>query len=108
MRDVPVAGKQWNASGENVLVADLLDNIEQEGPRTTLLSFAGVCLLVFLAFRRLRTSLDVVGSLTVGLAVDDGANVAAPVRSPSRPTSPPPQHRRSCRRSVPGCAPFRP
>ena len=73
VRDVPVAGKKWDATGENVIFADLLDNIEREGPRTTFLSFAGVFILVFVFFRRLRTSLEVVGTLTVGIVLMCGA-----------------------------------
>ncbi len=76
VREVPVGGKMWSASGENVIFADLLDNIEHEGPRTTFLSFAGVCLLVFLFFRRMRASLEVVGSLTVGVILMCGAATA--------------------------------
>jgi hypothetical protein len=108
VRGVPVNGRLVDATGENVIFADLLTDIETEGPRTTLLSFVGVCLLVFVFFRRIRTSLEVVGSLfvgvilmggvaaavglkinffnfivfpiTFGIAVDYGANVAARVR----------------------------
>jgi predicted RND superfamily exporter protein len=110
-RDVPVGGKLYDATGDKVIFADLLKDIEVEGPRTTFLSFAGVLLLVFIFFRNLRTSLEVVGSLTVGvilmcgvaaalglkinffnfivfpitfgIAVDYGANVAARVRERS-------------------------
>jgi predicted RND superfamily exporter protein len=107
-RGVPVNGKLYDATGDKVIFADLLKDIEVEGPRTTFLSFAGVLLLVFIFFRNLRTSLEVVGSLTVGvvlmcgvaaaiglkinffnfivfpitfgIAVDYGANVAARVK----------------------------
>ncbi len=107
LRDVPVGSETYEATGENVVLADLLKNIEAEGPRTTLLSFLGVCVLVFLFFRNVRTSLEVVGALfvgvvlmagtaallhikinffnfivypiTFGIAVDYGANVAARV-----------------------------
>ena len=73
VRDVQVGGKGWDATGENVIFADLLDNIDREGPRTTFLSFAGVFILVFIFFRRLRTSLEVVGTLTVGIILMCGA-----------------------------------
>jgi predicted RND superfamily exporter protein len=108
VRGVPVGNKVYDATGENVIFADLLTNIEHEGPRTTLLSFAGVCILVAIFFRHFRTSAEVMGSLfigvvlmcgvaalidlkinffnfivypiTFGIAVDYGANVAARAR----------------------------
>ena len=110
-RNIDINGKLYDATGDKVIFADLLKDIEVEGPRTTFLSFAGVLLLVFFFFRNLRTSLEVVGSLTVGvilmcgaaaalglkinffnfivfpitfgIAVDYGANVAARVRERS-------------------------
>jgi predicted RND superfamily exporter protein len=109
VRNVVIGGKGYEATGENVIVADLLADIEKEGPRTTLLSFAGVFALVFIFFRNLRTSAEVTGSLllgvvlmcgvastiglkinffnfivfpmTFGVAVDYSANVAARVRA---------------------------
>ena len=108
VRNVEVGGKMVDATGDKVIFADLLKDIEVEGPRTTFLSFAGVLLLVFVFFRNLRTSFEVVGSLTIGvilmcgvaaaiglkinffnfivfpitfgIAVDYGANVAARVK----------------------------
>jgi predicted RND superfamily exporter protein len=108
VRDVPVDDRTYDATGENVILADLLTDIEKEGPRTTAISFFGVCLLVFAYFRSIRLSLEVVVSLflgvvlmcgvaaaiglkinffnfivypvTFGIAVDYGANVAARVR----------------------------
>jgi len=108
VRNVEVGGKTVDATGDKVIFADLLKDIEVEGPRTTFLSLAGVMLLVFIFFRNLRTSIEVVGSLTIGvilmcgaaaliglkinffnfivfpitfgIAVDYGANVAARVR----------------------------
>ena len=105
VRGVQIGGKTYDATGENVIFADLLTNIDREGPRTAFLSFAGVCLLVLLFFRRLRTAAEVMGSLfigvvlmcgiaavvdlkinffnfivypiTFGIAVDYGANIAA-------------------------------
>ena len=107
-RNVVIDGKPYDATGENVILADLLRNIEVEGPRTTLISFFGVCALVLVFFRNLRTSLEIMGSLfvgvvlmagvatvlhlkinffnfvaypiTFGIAVDYGANVVARVR----------------------------
>lgn len=111
VRGVVVSGKPNDATGANVIFSDLLQDIEKEGPRTTFLSFFGVCLLVFLYFRKVRTSLEVVGSLfagiilmsgvaafigikinffnfivypiTFGIAIDYGANVAARVHERS-------------------------
>jgi predicted RND superfamily exporter protein len=76
VRDVKVDGKTYDATGENVIFADLLTDIEKEGPRTTLLSFAGVCILVFLFFRHLRTSIEVTGSLFLGVVLMCGAAAA--------------------------------
>jgi len=42
-RSVPVNGRTIDATGENVIFADLLRNIENEGPRAPGLSFVGVC-----------------------------------------------------------------
>lgn len=75
-RNIEIKGKPYDATGDKVIFADLLKDIEVEGPRTTFLSFAGVLLLVFLFFRNLRTSLEVVGSLTVGVILMCGAAAA--------------------------------
>src|SRR6266852_3071655 len=72
VRNVPVDGKRVDATGENVIFADLLTDIDKEGPRTTVLSFAGVFLLVIVFFRNVRTSVEVLGSLTVGVALMSG------------------------------------
>jgi predicted RND superfamily exporter protein len=72
VRNVPVDGKRVDATGENVIFADLLTDIDTEGPRTTLLSFTGVFLLVILFFRHVRTSVEVLASLTVGIALMSG------------------------------------
>jgi predicted RND superfamily exporter protein len=76
VRNVQIDGKKFDAIGENVIFADLLQNIDREGPRTTFFSFAGVLLLVFLFFRNVRTSLEVVGSLTVGVILMCGVAAA--------------------------------
>ena len=76
VRNVEIGGKIFDATGDKVIFADLLKDIEVEGPRTTFLSFAGVLLLVFIFFRNLRTSFEVVGSLTVGVILMCGAAAA--------------------------------
>ncbi len=109
VRGVEVDGERYDATGEAVVFADLLANIEREGPFTTVLSLVGVCLLVFLFTRRLSDTLFVNGALlagvvlmggiaavsglkinffnfvvypiTFGLAVDYGANVLARERA---------------------------
>jgi predicted exporter len=67
VRGVPVGNKVYDATGDKVIFADLLQDIEKEGPRTTFLSLAGVMILVIAFFRSLRNSYQVVGSLTVGV-----------------------------------------
>src|SRR5216683_942050 len=108
VRGVPVAGKTYDAAGADIVLADLLRDIETEGPRTTLFSLLGVCALVVVAFRTARERLLVIGTLisgvilmagaaalldlkinffnfivfpiTFGIAVDYGANVVARMR----------------------------
>jgi predicted RND superfamily exporter protein len=80
MRDVPAGGGRFDATGENVVLADLLKNIESEGPRTTLFSFLGVCALVLLFFRNLRTSVEVMGTLFVGVVLMAGAAVLTGIK----------------------------
>jgi len=69
VRGVPVGNQVYDATGDKVIFADLLKDIEVEGPRTTFLSFAGVLILVIAFFRSLRNSYQVVGSLTVGVVL---------------------------------------
>jgi predicted RND superfamily exporter protein len=75
VRNVPVKGKLYEAAGENVVFADLLQNIEHEGPVTTLLSLAGVFLLVVIFFRTARASLLVIASLIAGVILMGGVGV---------------------------------
>jgi len=75
VRNVPVDGKLYEAAGENVVFADLLQNIEREGPMTTFLSLAGVFILVVLFFRSTRASLLVIASLIAGVIVMGGVAV---------------------------------
>jgi predicted RND superfamily exporter protein len=67
VRGVRVGDKVYDATGDKVIFADLLQDIEKEGPRTTFLSLAGVMILVIAFFRSWRNSYQVVGSLTVGV-----------------------------------------
>lgn len=76
VRNVPVEGKLYDAAGENVIIADLLENIAREGPLTTLLSFVGVCILVVALFRSARASLLVLGTLVTGVILMGGVAVA--------------------------------
>jgi uncharacterized protein len=72
VRDIMVGGKSYDASGENVVFADLLKNIEHEGPVTTAGSLAGVCVLVLIFFRRLRESVEVIAALVTGVVLMGG------------------------------------
>jgi predicted RND superfamily exporter protein len=80
VRNVPVKGKLYEAAGENVVFADLLQNIEREGPVTTLLSLAGVFLLVLIFFRSARASMLVIASLIAGVILMGGAAVLLGLR----------------------------
>lgn len=76
VRNVPVDGKSYDATGENVVFADLLKNIETEGPRTTLGSLIGVCVLVAVFLRRWRMSVEVLTALIAGVILMGGAAAA--------------------------------
>ncbi len=72
VRGVPVDGTLYDATGENVVFADLLKNIEHEGPLTTAGSLFGVCALVVLFFRRARMSIEVIAALVTGVVLMGG------------------------------------
>jgi predicted RND superfamily exporter protein len=72
VRNVPVDGKLYNATGEQVIFADLLNNIEVEGPLTTAGSLLGVCALVLLFLRRWRMSREVIAALVAGVVLMGG------------------------------------
>ena len=72
VRGVPVDGVEYDAAGEQVVIADLLADIEREGPRTTLFSFVAVCALVLLFIRSWRRSALLLLSLSVGVALMAG------------------------------------
>ncbi len=80
VRGVEIGGRKYDATGETVVFADLLSNIEREGPITTLLSFLGICVLVLAFIRQLRGSLLVVGTLTVGVVLMGGVASALHLR----------------------------
>ena len=80
VRNVPAEGKTWDAAGETVVVADLLANIEHEGPITTVLSFLGVCGLVLLFFRKWRDSAQLLLSLSVGVVLMAGVAALLDIR----------------------------
>jgi predicted RND superfamily exporter protein len=72
VRNIPVAGRPVDATGENVIFSDLLQNIEREGPLTTVLSLLGVCVLVALLLRSARASAEVIASLVCGVVLMAG------------------------------------
>jgi predicted RND superfamily exporter protein len=72
VRNVPVQGKLYEAAGEDVVVADLLRDVEREGPRMTFFSLAGVCILAALFLRSARDTTLVVGSLVTGVILMGG------------------------------------
>ena len=79
-RAVPVGEKKVDATGESVIFADLLRNIEKEGPRTTLLSFAGVCGIVLFLLRDSGMGARVLGSLAAGVLLMGGMAAAADLK----------------------------
>jgi uncharacterized protein len=72
VRRVPVGGRTVDASGENVIFSDLLQDIDREGPLTTVLSLLGVCLLVLLFLRNGRTSAEIIATLVCGVVLMGG------------------------------------
>ncbi len=80
VRDVRIDGQRYDATGDSVILADLLDDIDREGPKTTVLSFAGVCLLVMVFFSQWRRRLEVLVSLVTGVAIMAGAATLLGIR----------------------------
>lgn len=72
VRNIPVAQRTVDATGENVIFSDLLENIEREGPLTTGLSLLGLCLLVAVFLRNARASAEVILSLVCGVVLMAG------------------------------------
>jgi predicted RND superfamily exporter protein len=80
VRNVAVGGRTVDATGENVIFSDLQQNIEREGPLTTLLSLLGVCVLVAFFLRSARASAEVVISLVCGVMLMGGIAALMEVR----------------------------
>jgi predicted exporter len=86
VRDVPVEVvgpdgqtrvEHFDAAGTNIVAADLLANIERQGPRVTLLSLFAVWLLVIVFFRSWVRSAILIASLTAGVALMAGLATVA-------------------------------
>jgi predicted RND superfamily exporter protein len=60
-------GERVRTSGPDVVLADILGSILQDGPVATAVSFAGVLLLVVFAFRRWRDRTIVIAALLAGV-----------------------------------------
>ncbi len=80
VRQVPVGGARVDAAGENVVFADLIDIVGREGPRTTVLSFLGVCAVILLVLRRRETSAQVIGALVAGVVLMAGITAVADLK----------------------------
>lgn len=80
VRDVPVAGGRYDAAGADIVVADLLEDIERQGPRVTLLSFVCVCVLVVVFFRTRARSALLLLSLGSGIALMAGLATVAGIK----------------------------
>ncbi len=80
VRGVPVEGGLYDAAGADIVVADLLEDIERQGPRVTLLSFVCVCALVVVFFKDWGRSALLLLSLTAGVALMAGIATLANVK----------------------------
>jgi predicted RND superfamily exporter protein len=80
IRNVPVGGGRYDATGADVVLADLLADIERQGPRATALSFVCVCLLVVLFFRTLDRSALLIASFTSGVVLMAGVTALADLK----------------------------
>ena len=80
VRGVPVAGGHHDAAGSDIVVADLLEDIERQGPKVTLLSFACVCVLIVVFFRTRARSALLLLSLASGVALMAGIATLANIK----------------------------
>ncbi len=60
------SGEIIHGSGESAIFADILRAVIKDGPRTTVMAFAAVCLVVALIFREKRGILFIIGTLSLG------------------------------------------
>ncbi len=74
------SGARAQAVGQSLLVIDLVDAIVRDGPLATLLAFLAVVFLVALMLRRPAPTLQVLGSLVIGVVWLVGAGAWARVR----------------------------
>ncbi len=74
------SGARAQAVGQGLLIVDIVDAVVRDGPIATLLAFAAVVALVVIALRRLRPTVQVVGSLLLGVAWLAGVAAWARVR----------------------------
>ena len=67
------SGEVITASGDSVIFADLIQEIINDGPWLTMLSFLSVCLVVALTFRERRGIAFITGTLLCGVILMGGA-----------------------------------
>jgi predicted RND superfamily exporter protein len=72
--------EKFDAAGADLVLNDLLADIEEQGPKVTLLSFVCVCVLVVLFFRTWARSALLLGSLVAGVALMAGVATLAHIR----------------------------
>ena len=74
------SGARAQAVSQSLLFADIAQAILTDGPKATALAILLVCLLVVTVFRKVRPSVEVAGSLLLGVAWLVGAGAFARVR----------------------------
>jgi predicted RND superfamily exporter protein len=74
------SGARAQAVGQNLLFLDIADAIVRDGPLATLLAISAVVVLVALALRKIRPTVEVLGSLFLGVAWLIGAAAWGRVR----------------------------
>ncbi len=66
-RNTLPSGETITASGDSVIFADLLNAVIKDGPKATLYSFVGVCLVILIIFRQWRAFRIIIGTLSCGV-----------------------------------------